>query len=131
MIPAPTVAGLHHCHDVTIDIASREVTLTRSFHEIAIPLNSMVAHPFWTYAEVYGPIATGNLTLMALSLDDHEVVFAFRHPIEFNDRFIPVCLKFDMCDCRFPKAGEYEMMLWVDGDIFAQRRFVVTEGDRR
>jgi hypothetical protein len=74
-------------------------------------------------------LGRGNLQVIVSTLDEPEVVYDFRHAIEFKDRLSPVYLKLNMTYCRFPRAGPYEMMLIVDGDIIAQRLFhVVAEG---
>ena len=128
MVPQPVVNGLHVCQAVLIDVASREVTLTRSFRNLTTPVYPRVTSPFWAYAELYGPVAKGNLSLQVLAIDKQEMVYAFKHPVEFKDRFEPVYLRLNMRECRFPRAGGYEMILWVDLDIVAQRRFVISEG---
>lgn len=128
MIPAPTVAGLHACHGANIDMHRFEFTLTRAFHELSSPIHPNDATSFWAFAELYGPIGKGVLTLALLPLDQQEVVYGFKHPIEFKDRFSPIYFRLHLQGFRFPQAGEYEIMLWVDGDIIGQRRFVVREG---
>jgi len=72
-------------------------------------------------------VAKGNLTLQVLALDKQEMVYAFKHSVEFKDRFEPVFLKLNMGQCRFPRPGEYEMIVWVDLDIVALRRFEILE----
>jgi len=128
MIPAPIVAGLHVCHGVDIDMQRHEITLTRAFHELTSPIHPKYAKPFRVFAEIYGPIGRGVLTVMLMPLNQERVVYAFKHTIEFKDRFSPIYFRLDLRDFRFPRIGEYEIMLWVDWDIVAQRRFVVREG---
>jgi hypothetical protein len=128
MIPAPTVAGLHVCHGVDIDLSRHEFTLTRSFHELSSPIHPNYGNGFWTIAELYGPIGKGTLTLTLMTLDQQRMVYGFKHSIEFKNRFSPVYFRLNIRNCRFPKVGEFEIMLWVDLDIVAQRRFVVVEG---
>jgi hypothetical protein len=125
MIPAPTIAGLHVCHDVTINLDRREITLTRGFRNLVTPVHPALTKPFWAFAEIYGPLGEGSLQLIISTLDVPEVVYDFRHKIEFKDRLSPVYLNLHMGHCRFPRAGKYEMMVIVDGDIIAQRVFVV------
>jgi hypothetical protein len=128
MIPIPTVAGLHISHGIIIDMQRYEVTLTRAFHELSSRIHPNDATSFWAFAELYGPIGKGVVTLALLPLDQHGVVYGFKHPIEFKDRFSPIYFRLHLKGFRFPRTGEYEIMLWVDGDIVAQRRFVVREG---
>lgn len=125
MIPAPTVAGLHLCHDVQIDMDRHEITLTRAFHSLSTPIHPNYASPFWAFVELYGPIGKGILTLTLMTLDEQKMFYVFKHPIEFRDRFSPVYFRLNLRECRFPRAGDYEIMLWLDGDIVAQRRFIV------
>jgi hypothetical protein len=128
MLPTPIVAGLHVCHGVDIDMQRHEITLTRAFHRLSSPIHPDRASVFWTFAELYGPIGRGTLTLMLMTLDEQHVIYSFKHPIEFGDRFSPIYFRLDVRDFRFPRTGEYEIMLCVDHDIVAQRRFVVVEG---
>jgi hypothetical protein len=128
MIPLPTVVGLHVCHDVSIDL-SHEVTMTRVFRDFTTPLHPKTTHPFRAFAAIYGPLGRGSLQVTISTLDRPEVVYDFRHTIEFKDRLSPVYLNLNMSYCRFPRAGGYEMMLIVDNDVIAQRVFfVIAEG---
>ena len=125
MIPTPTVAGLHVCHDAQIDMDRHEITLRKSFRNLETPLHPSYAAPFWAFAEIYGPLGRCNLQVTISTLDVPQVVYEFRHRIEFNDRLSPVYLNLNMGHCRFPRLEKYEMMVIVDGDIIAQRVFVV------
>jgi hypothetical protein len=127
MIPAPTVAGLQLCHDVAIDMDRHEITLTRIFRNFDTPIHPDLSTHFWAFATIYGPLGQGKLTVVVEALDNQEVVFFLQTPIEFTDRFSPVYLKLNMRYCRFPRVGDYEMIVWADLDIVAQQRFVVFE----
>lgn len=125
MIPAPTVAGLHVCHDVQIDMDRHEITLTRIFRNLVSPTNE--TSQFWAFAIISGPLGRGNLRLRIMDLDQETLVYEFQHPIDFRDRLSPVYLKLNLQHCRFTKEGGYEIMLRVDDDIIAQRVFVVSK----
>ena len=92
MIPATTVASLHVCHDVTIDLASREVTLARIFYEIATPIYPSNSKPFWAFVERYGPIGRGKLEVIVYALDDQQALYYLQDKIDFADRLSPVYL---------------------------------------
>ncbi len=128
MIPAPTVAGLHLCRDVQIAMDRHEITLTRIFRHLNTPLYPATASPFWAFATIYGPVGQGRLRVVIEALDNDELIFHLQTPIAFTGRLSPVYLNLNMAHCRFPRAAEYEIMVWVDTDIVAQQRFLVFEG---
>ena len=127
MIPSPIVTGLHVCHDLIIDEVTKEVTLTRIFYDLPSPIYPSVTRPFWAFASIHGPIGRGQLSVHILTLDGHDVIYAMNHPIEFKDRFSEAFLRLKFHRFRFPNAGRYEIMLWVDDEIIAQRTFHLTE----
>ena len=102
--------------------------MARIFHEIATPIYPSNSKPFWAFAELYGPMGRGKLEVVIYALDDQQVLYYLQDKIDFAGRLSPVYLKLNMGYCRFPRTGEYEMMVWIDGDIVAQRKFVVSEG---
>jgi len=127
MIPAPTVAGLHVCHDVQIDMDRHEITLTRIFRNLVSRTDGTQTSPFWAFAIIAGPLGRGNLRLRIMDLDLETLVYEFQHPIDFRDRLSPVYLKLNLQHCRSTREGGYEIMLRVDDDIIAQRVFVVSK----
>ena len=131
MIPSPIVTGLHVCHNVIIDEVTKEVTLARIFYDLSSPIYPSVTQPFWAFASMHGPIGKGQLQVRVLTLDEHDVIYAMKHPIEFKDRFSAVYLRLKFQRFRFPKAGRYEIMMWVDDEIIAQRTFHVSDTEDR
>jgi hypothetical protein len=103
-----------------------EITLTRIFRNLVTPIHPNRANPFWAFATIFGVLGRGKLQVIVSALDQPEVVYDFRHPIEFKERLSPIYLKLDLAYCRFPREGPYEIMLIVDGDIIAQRVFFVS-----
>jgi hypothetical protein len=126
MIPTPTVAGLHLCHDVTIDMDRHEITLTRAFHSLSTPIHPNLARHFWAFAELFGPIGKGNLTLTLMTLDEQRVFYAFRHPIEFSNRFSPIHFRLNLLLlCRLAPSFKPSRRQAVVSSPVVQPRFLV------
>ena len=132
MTPEPVPVGLHLCRQVSTEPTTGEATLTNVFRVLETPLHPATAPPFWAFAALSGPVGRGTLRVAILHLEDSDIVYWMSHPIEFKDRFTPVYLTLKLSHCRFPAAGTYEMMMWVDWDVVAQRVFhVVPPGGMR
>lgn len=68
----------------------------------------------------------GQAKLAVHRLDDHwlrqEEIYSTKHPIQFPDRFAVLNFHLRVRTIRFPSAGMYEVVMYVDSDEVAHRR---------
>ena len=125
MAPPPKAVGLTLCDRVILEQGTKDPTL------IGIFLNKKVGEfptgplPFTVFSELVGGRGTGAIEVIAVRLATREQIYSQRGAVTFPDRPGIIHVQFRVTKLCFPEACAYDFMLFIEGDLIAQRRLVV------
>ena len=132
MTPKPVAVSLMLCGQVIVDKDTSNPSAIGIFTGIAVDRFPSDPQRFTAFAVLTDAQGSGKIRLAVFRLDQHwlrqEQVFASEHAIRFPDRFAVVNVSLRVRHVRFPAAGTYECVLFVDADEVAHRRVRVYQG---
>ena len=125
MMPPPNAAGCILCEQVIVDQRSKRPTLINVLS--ALTVDSFPSEPckFYVFATLSGGHGDAIIELAINRLDTLDEVHRQKIPIRFQDPITSISMALRVRDVCFPVAGWYELALFIDGDLIAQRRFEV------
>jgi hypothetical protein len=130
MVPGPIVLDLTLCDYVIVEEGTRKVSLIGIFGKLPADHFPFLASPFCVHSALTDGLGDATIDLVVSRLDTLEEVYARQRRIIFSDRLRELHVIFRISDCSFPTAGIYQVVLLVDKEWAAQRRFrVVSEED--
>jgi hypothetical protein len=128
MVPLPSVVGLVLSEQVIVDQRSRNPTIVNVFTGLKVEHFSSAPQRFSVFAALSGGRGVGTMDLVGMRLDTGLRFYAQRFRINFPDPLIIVNVNIRVRNMNIPEAGWYELMLLIDDEPIAQRRFRVYEG---
>ena len=131
MIPPPVVLGLTICEKAIVEEGTRNVTLVSTFTKLLVDSFPTPPQKFTAHVVLTEGLGTGIIDLVVSSLDTNREVYQARVPIRFPDRLMELRLLFNVTNCVFPAPGAYQLMLVLDGECLALRRFQVLAREKK
>jgi hypothetical protein len=132
MTPKPVAVGLMLCGQTIIDKDTGSPSAIGIFTGLAVERFPSDPQRFSVFGVLTDAQGSGRLRLAVFRLDQHwlrqEEIYAGQYPIRFPDRFAVVNVNLRLRQIRFPAAGTYEFVLFVDADEVAHRRTRVYQG---
>src|SRR6266404_4497262 len=126
MTPKPVAVGLLLCDRVIVDKDTISPSAIGIFTGLAVEHFPSDSQRFSVLAMLTDAQGDGQGKLVVYRLDDRwlrqEENYATEHTIRFPDRFALVNFNLRVRTIRFPAAGSYEFVFFVDGDDVAHRR---------
>jgi hypothetical protein len=126
MTPKPIAIGLLLCDRVIVDKDTNSPSAIGIFTGLAVNGFPSESQRFSVLAMLTDAQGDGRGKLVVYRLDEHwlrqEEVYATEHMVQFPDRFAVVNFNLRVRSIRFPVAGSYELVLFVDADEVAHRR---------
>lgn len=126
MTPKPIAIGLLLCDRVIVDKDSTSPSAIGIFTGLAVERFPSDSQRFSVLAMLTDAQGDGRGKLAVYSLDDRwlrqEEIYATEHGIRFPDRFAVINFNLRVRTIRFPAAGSYDFVFFVDGDEVAHRR---------
>ena len=125
MFPTPQALGLTLCERVIIEQGTKNPTLVGIF--LAMKVEGFPSEPaqFSVFASLMDGSGSGIIELVAVRLETDEQVYSQRGQVMFPHRLAVVNVHFRVSKIRFPSPGLYAFMLFIDGELIAQRRVEV------
>jgi hypothetical protein len=121
MMPAPTALGLFVCDQATRDLQTGNISLIGSIKSFVVPHFPGYPDPFSVFSALKGGQGTGRAALEIRDLNSDSRVYRALAFITFPDRLDEVNFHMRVTKCRFVAPGTYELYLWIDQDLVAQR----------
>ena len=120
----PVAIGLVLCEQVIVDVASRNVTPVNCFARL--PLGEFpTTASFHIVAWLADGLGEMPIEVIVRKLDSKDEVFRLERIMQFDDLLTDMRFTARIRDCPFPVAGYYEVVLNVDGEFVAHRKFRV------
>jgi len=129
MNPSPVVLGLTLCEQVIVEETTRNVTLVNCFtHRTVnqIPSEPVSFVAFATLCDANGPI---TLEVVLERLDTLDLVRRITVASRFPDPLHTIRCIARIRNVSFPVPGHYQVLLFADKELIAQRKLVVVEKD--
>jgi Family of unknown function (DUF6941) len=121
MMPPPTALGLFVCDRVTRDPQTGKFSLHGILARFAVPHFPGYSGAFAFFATLKGAQGVGTVAIEISALGNDTAVHRQQINVTFPDRLREVHFLLRVLDCRFPGPGMYDIALWVDQDIVAQK----------
>jgi hypothetical protein len=121
MTPPPVALSLILCEQVIVDHQTRNPTPVSIFTGLAVEKFPSDPQRFSVFTSLTNGRGDGTIKLAANRLDTGESVYEQQHRIHFPDPLLVVNVNIRVRAIRFPAAGRYEFVLFVDSDPVAQR----------
>lgn len=121
MTPPPVAIGLIVCEQVIVDYHTRNPSPISVFTGLAVESFPSPPQRCSVFASLTNGRGDAALRLVVNRLDTGQTVYEQRFPISFPDPLLVVNLNIRVRGIRFPVAGRYEFLLYVDADPVAQR----------
>jgi hypothetical protein len=129
MTPKPIAISLLLCDRVIVDKDTNSPSAIGIFTGLAVEQFPSDAQRFSVLCILSDAQGDGHGKLAVYQLDDHwlrqEEIYVTEHTIRFPNRFAVVNFNLRVRTIRFPAAGSYEFVLFVDADEIAHRRIRV------
>ena len=125
LTPAPIALGLFLCDRVIFDQETRCPTPVNIFTGLAVDQFPSDPQRFSVFAALSDGHGQGTMELRVAHRGTSGEIFAQRYPIQFPDRLDVVNVNIRLRRLRFPVAGVYEFVLWIDGNFITQRNLRV------
>jgi hypothetical protein len=124
MTITPVVRGLYLCEQITVHPSSN-LTLHECFRTLKVAGLPTAARPFVVVAYLANGQGDVPATIRVRRLDTLAEVYRAETPLHFADRLAEVRLVGRINRCVFPGPGQYEVSLWVGGELLTQTPFTV------
>jgi hypothetical protein len=126
MTPTPVAIGLLLCDRIIVDKDTNSPSAIGIFTGLAVEYFPSDPQRISVFAVLTNTQGNGRAKLAVHGLDDHwlrqEEIYSTNHPIQFPDRFAVLNFHLRVRTIRFPSAGMYEVVMYVDSDEVAHRR---------
>jgi Family of unknown function (DUF6941) len=121
MMPPPTALGLFVCDRVEQDSQTGKYSLRGTVRQFVVPHFPGNSGPFAVFATLKGAQGVGTVAIEISGLGNVTRVYRQQVVVTFPDRLREVDFLLRILNCRFPGPGKYEIILWVDQDVVAQK----------
>jgi hypothetical protein len=116
----PVAIGLLLCEQVIVEEGTRNITpvncfLHRTVHRLPSELVPFIVLALFTNGRGKMP-----LEVVVQRLDTLEVVHREETEVRFSSPLKMVRFSLEILDCSFPVAGQYQVALFVDGELITQ-----------
>jgi hypothetical protein len=126
MTPKPIAIGLLLCDRVIVDKDTSSPSAIGIFTGLAVEHFPSDPQRFSVLSVLTDAQGDGRCRLAVYRLNEHwlrqEETYATEHAIRFPDRFAVLNFHLRIRTIRFPEAGSYDFVLFVDADEIAHRR---------
>lgn len=123
----PVAIGLLLCEQIIVEERTRNVMPVNCFTRRAVDRFPSVPFPFVSYSIITDGQGDVALSLAIQRLDTLEDVYRRRLAVRFVNPLLEARCVFRIRDCSFPIPGGYLVSLFADGELIAQKGFLVTQ----
>jgi hypothetical protein len=127
MNPPPIVLGLAICEKVIVEEGTKNVTLVSTFTKLIIEEFPSPPQRFAVYIVLTEGIGDAKMKMLITSLENDEVIHTDEFTVRFPNRLMEVRVLFRVARCSFPRAGKYQVTLFLDDDWLAERQIQLAE----
>lgn len=127
MIPLPVVLGLTICEKVIVEEGTKNVTLVSTFTKLIVDDLPTPPQKFAVYTVLTKGVGDGRMKMVVTSLETDEVIYTNEFAVRFPNRLMEVRVLFRVTSCSFPRAGKYQITLFLDDEWLAERQIQVVE----
>jgi hypothetical protein len=120
----PVVIGLMLCEQVIVEENTRNITPVNCFNHRTFDSFPSEKNPFIVFALLTDGSGEMRLEVVIQRLDTLDEIYRsqlVRFPNPLQDLRCTIRIR----DCSFPVAGHYQVVLFFDNEMTAQRKFVV------
>lgn len=126
----PLVRGLYLAERVEVDPTSRNLTLNECFRTLSVAGLPSASQPFAVVAYLANGVGRYSFAVRVARLDTMAVIYSSGAEIAFPGRLEEVRFVFRVERCVFPGEGDFEVSLWIGGELLAQTPFRVRRSGR-
>ena len=127
MSQRPAAIGLLVCEQVIIEERTQNVTPVNSFKRRFAQRFPTEPFSFVVFAILNDGVGEIRLDLKISRLDIDEDVYERSMVVRFGDQLQEGRCLFRVPDCSFPVPGAYEVALFADKELVAQRKIHITQ----
>lgn len=121
----PLVRGLYLAERVETDPATRNLTLVECFRTLVLAAAPGEPCSFAVVAYLANGVGHYRFAVRLTRLDTMERIYSASSEMTFPGRLEEVRFVFRCERCVFPSEGEFEVSLWIGGELLAQTPFQV------
>jgi hypothetical protein len=125
MIQHPVALGLMLCEQVIVQETTRNLTPVNCFSKREVAQFPSEAVPFVLFVVLTDGMGTMNMEIVIQRLENLDVIYRRAVPCQFSDPLQEVRGIFRINTCSFPAPGYYQISLWAEKELVAQRRFEI------
>jgi len=129
MAQRPNAIGLHVCELLIFEEGTGNATLANCFTGRVVDQVPSDPLSFVIFSALTDGQGTVRVEVRIQRPDNLEEVYEDAMTVTFNDPLHEVWCRFFVRGCIFPIDGEYQICLFADGEVIAQRRFTIQLGD--
>jgi hypothetical protein len=125
MFPTPLSLGLTICDYAMVEEGSRKVSMIGTIRRMTANEFPFHAPRFHVCAALTDGEGSANIELVIVDLETNEDVYIRTRSVVFPGRLRELYVLFRIDNCIFPEEGHYEVTLFVDGELVAQRGLLI------
>jgi Family of unknown function (DUF6941) len=122
----PVVIGLLCCEQAVVEERTRNITLVNCFTGLKVSEFPSAPQRLVVFAALTDGLGEGTLSLVVTALDTLEDVYSQDRPVRFSDPLQEVRVLFRLSQISFPRPGSYQVTLFADDELVAQRMMRVS-----
>jgi hypothetical protein len=123
----PVAIGMLTCEQIIVEEKTRNVTPVNCFTKREFDSFPAEANPFVVVAFLTDGVGTMDLAIIVQSLDNMEEIHRAEMQAAFADPLREYRCEFRLRSFSFPAPGHYQVCLFADRELLAQRKFIVKE----
>lgn len=123
----PATIGVYLCEQVIIEEATKNVTLVNCFTRREMRQFPSEPFPIVVFATLTDGLGVLDLEVILQRLDTLEEILRRAVTIRFTDPLHQGRLRLRVRDFSVPVAGYYAASIKIDGELIAQRRFLISQ----
>jgi hypothetical protein len=115
------------CEQVIVEEGTQNLTPVNSFRRRIVQQFPPEPLGFVVFAILNDGVGEIRLDLAISRLDTYEKVYQRSMPVRFENQLQEGRCLFRIRDCSFPVPGAYEVAIFADSELIAQRRILITQ----
>ena len=119
MIQIPVARGLSICEQVIVEENTKNITLVNVFTTMRVDQFPSESRRFYVVALLSDGLGEISLQVRMGRLDTFEIIRIIPLTMRFTDRTQEVRFLLRVNNCRFPVAGDYQVVLTANGQPIA------------